>query len=131
VTLDREESLRLLATANIGRIVVESAGCAPIVRPVNYWFDEASQSLMFRSTAGGKLSALKRSNRIAFEVDEFDSASQTGWSVVVIGPLEELSPLPERTRLDHDGPSSWVDGPSACLLRLRPTVVSGRRIVSA
>ena len=126
MTLERDECLRLLATASIGRIVVGTTGGAPMVRPVNYWFDESSQSLTFCSTTKSKLAALTSSDRVAFEIDEIDGASREGWSVVVIGLVEEVSRPTERIKLDSDGPYPWVDGPH--LLRLRPTVISGRLI---
>jgi len=58
VELDRDQCLRLLAEANLGRLAVNAPGWPPVIRPVNYVFDESSQSVVFRSAQGSKFSAL-------------------------------------------------------------------------
>ena len=51
--LGRDECLRLLGAAAVGRVVVlTGVGHTPVIRPVNYVFDEASQSVVFRCTPG-------------------------------------------------------------------------------
>ncbi len=48
--LDRSECLRLLAATDVGTIVVGVTEWEhPAVRPVNYLFDEPSQSVLIRS----------------------------------------------------------------------------------
>jgi nitroimidazol reductase NimA-like FMN-containing flavoprotein (pyridoxamine 5'-phosphate oxidase superfamily) len=42
--LRREECLTLLASHSIGRIAVAGRGAAPVIRPVNYAFDELIDS---------------------------------------------------------------------------------------
>ncbi len=62
IELMRPECLRRLATTGIGRVVVSVTGWDhPVIRPVNYVFDESSQSVMLRTTRGSKLYALLRS----------------------------------------------------------------------
>jgi nitroimidazol reductase NimA-like FMN-containing flavoprotein (pyridoxamine 5'-phosphate oxidase superfamily) len=46
VELDRDECLRLLAATSLGRLAVNVQGWAPVIRPVNYFFDQSSQSLV-------------------------------------------------------------------------------------
>ena len=80
--LARPECLRLLATTSIGRVVVSvPAWDHPMIRPVNYLFDESSQSVLLRSAIGSKLHSLLRSARAAFEIDGIDHAGDVGWSV--------------------------------------------------
>ena len=80
--LARPECLRLLATTSIGRVVVSvPAWDHPMIRPVNYLFDESSQSVLLRSAMGSKLHSLLRSARAAFEIDGIDHAGDVGWSV--------------------------------------------------
>jgi hypothetical protein len=43
--LSREECLRLLASHSFGRLAVNMGEGAPLIRPVNYVFDEPSQSV--------------------------------------------------------------------------------------
>jgi hypothetical protein len=55
--IDRKGCMRMLAAASgrIGRIAVGGPGSAPTVRPVNYAFDDRTESVVFRSALGSKL----------------------------------------------------------------------------
>jgi nitroimidazol reductase NimA-like FMN-containing flavoprotein (pyridoxamine 5'-phosphate oxidase superfamily) len=132
VELGREECLRLLAGGAFGRVAVNSAGWPPLVRPVFYVFDEPSQSVVFRSAVGSKLASLLRSERVAFEVDCVDLDERTGWSVIVVGPVEEIAGRAELERLRRSRRlATWVADASAHYMRIHTTVVSGRRLVRA
>jgi nitroimidazol reductase NimA-like FMN-containing flavoprotein (pyridoxamine 5'-phosphate oxidase superfamily) len=129
VVLDREECLALLARNQIGRLSVNVGGGAPAIRPVNYVFDERSQSIIFRSDHGSKLFGLATSGRAAFEVDGIDPVRQTGWSVIVVGVAQEIRDRFELRRLERAGLEPWASGPKSHWLRIRTQLVSGRRIV--
>jgi nitroimidazol reductase NimA-like FMN-containing flavoprotein (pyridoxamine 5'-phosphate oxidase superfamily) len=124
IELERDECLRLLAGAAVGRIAVNSPGWPPLIRPVMYAFDAPTQSIMFRSAAGSKLTSLLRSERVAFEVDGIDPDGGGGWSVIVVGPVEEVTGAAELARLA--GPRLRQELPHC--MRIRATVVSGRRL---
>src|SRR5437763_1159791 len=65
--LDRAECLRLLAEGTLGRVAIDAPHRPePVIRPVNYVFDEASQSVLIRSGSGSKLFALLCAVRAAF-----------------------------------------------------------------
>ena len=119
VELGREECLQLLAANALGRIATGAAGWPPVIRPVHYVFDERTQSVVFVSAPGSKLTMLLRSNRVAFEIDGWNPIERTGWSVIVVGPVEEVRGRAERERLGDGFPH---------LMRIRATVVTGRRI---
>jgi len=129
VELDRDQCLRLLAEANLGRLAVNAPGWPPVIRPVNYVFDESSQSVVFRSAQGSKFSALVQSGEAAFEIDGIEPVGHTGWSVIVVGVAEEITNAAEVQRLEHLGLRPWAPGDKPHWLRIRTTVVSGRRIV--
>jgi nitroimidazol reductase NimA-like FMN-containing flavoprotein (pyridoxamine 5'-phosphate oxidase superfamily) len=129
VELGREQCLRLLAGGSAGRIAVNEAGWPPLIRPVFYLFDEPSQSIIFRSAEGSKLTSLLRSERVAFEIDGFDAVARAGWSVIVIGPVEEITSAEELERLRDAPPGTWVG--AAHVMRIRATVVTGRRLERA
>jgi nitroimidazol reductase NimA-like FMN-containing flavoprotein (pyridoxamine 5'-phosphate oxidase superfamily) len=129
VELGRDECLRLLAGASFGRVAVNSPGWPPLIRPVIYVFDEPSQSVVFRSAEGSKLTSLLRSERAAFEVDEIDPADRLGWSVIVIGPAEEITSGHELDRLRRLSLQPHAAGELPHCMRIRATVVSGRRLV--
>ena len=126
--LDREECLRLLASMNLGRVAVNVENWAPVIRPVNYAFDPSSQSVVFRSARGSKLTALTLSAQASFEVDDFDPAGPSGWSVIVTGVAAEVTAPTEVDRLEQLGLSSLAPGRDPRWIRIHTTVVSGRRI---
>lgn len=128
--LSREECLRLLGTAVVGRVVVLTPGHTPVIRPVNYVFDERSQSIVFRCAHGTKLISLLAAARAWFEVDEIDPVGRTGWSVIIAGVTEPVTERPEVARLERLALHSWVTGPGAHWMRVRARVVSGRRITA-
>src|SRR2546422_721051 len=78
VEVGREECLRLLAATEMGRLAVGMAGSAPAIRPVNYVFDESSQSVIFRSARGSKFTALLLAGEAAFEIDGVEPGGPTG-----------------------------------------------------
>jgi nitroimidazol reductase NimA-like FMN-containing flavoprotein (pyridoxamine 5'-phosphate oxidase superfamily) len=128
VELTRDDCLRLLGTAAVGRVVVLTAGQTPVIRPVNFVFDERSQSVVFRCSGGTKLIALLAAARAWFEVDEVDPDGRTGWSVIIAGVTEPVTERSEVARLERLALHNWVAGPDAHWVRIRARVVSGRRI---
>lgn len=126
--LSRDECLRLLAAHNFGRLAVSME--TPVIRPVNYVFDERSQSVVFRTAAGSKFHALLVQANAAFEIDGIDAGSRTGWSVIIVGMAEEITNPSEVRRLDRLGPEHWAPGPKSHWMRIRAWTVSGRQIVA-
>lgn len=124
--LEREECLALLAADEVGRLAVVAGGI-PFIFPVNYQLD--GEAIVFRTDAGTKLAHGPR-GPVCFEIDSFDRATRTGWSVVVVGRLEEV--------LAYDGPTMarvrdlavdpWAGGEKSHWMRLVPRRISGRRV---
>ena len=130
VELDHAECLRLLAATSLGRLAVNVEGWPPVIRPVNYVFDESSQSIVFRSARGSKLTAVLLSTEAAFEIDGTDPDADGGWSVIVIGTAEEVTQPTEVARLGRLGLRPLAPGDKPHWIRIRSTVVSGRRIAA-
>jgi uncharacterized protein len=124
--LDRAECLRFLAANRFGRIVVAMPDGTPVIRPVNYLFDEPSQSIVFRTQAGSKLHALLDSRSAAFEIDSIDPSSETGWSVIISGLAEEVTAPGDLNRLIGAGVESWGPATHGHLMRVRAFTVTGR-----
>jgi uncharacterized protein len=130
--LARPECLRLLAEGVVGRIAVNAPHWPqPVIRPVNYVFDEPSQSVLIRSGFGSKLYALIRSVRAAFEIDGTDPVGRVGWSVIIHGVTEEITNPAELRRIEGLGFEPWAPGHKGHWIRIRANTVSGRRIVAA
>lgn len=129
--LPRAECLRLLASHSFGRLAVSMGERAPVLRPVNYLFDESSQSVVFRTAVGSGFHALLRSAEATFEIDGVEDLARAGWSVIMSGVADEVTNPDEISRLDGLDLSSWAPGHKAHWMRIRALMVSGRRIVLA
>jgi uncharacterized protein len=128
--LARDECVELLASTRLGRLAVSPPDwrTPPVIRPVTYVFDRGSQSIIFRSARGSKFTALLLSEQAAFEIDGIEPAAEIGWSVIVQGPIEEITNTAEIHRLERLGLQPWAPGEKPHWIRIRATVVSGRRI---
>jgi nitroimidazol reductase NimA-like FMN-containing flavoprotein (pyridoxamine 5'-phosphate oxidase superfamily) len=129
--LGRDECLRLLSATTVGRVVVvREAEGTPVIRPVNYAFDDASQSVVFRCIPGTKFASLMRASRAWFEIDDIDAGRRAGWSVIIAGVTEVVTQPAEVRRLETIGVDTWIAGDDAEWIRIRARVVSGRRVLS-
>lgn len=124
--LDRDQCLRLLADDEIGRLAVV-CGSTPTIFPVNYRLD--GDAVVFRTDPGTKLDYGPRAP-VCFEIDRFDREQRTGWSVVVLGRLEEVTQYDSRTleRVHALPVDPWASGQKAHWMRLVPSHISGRRV---
>ena len=123
--LPYDECLRLLGTVPVGRIGFRSDG-EIVILPVNYVMD--GQDPVFCTARGSKLSAAEGQDIVAFEADEYDARTQSGWSVLVNGRAFEIDEDAEIHRLNGLGLHPWVaTAVRPFWIRIRPTAVSGRR----
>ena len=90
--LPAEECRRLLRSRDVGRIGVTD-GDQPLIFPVNYAADD--RAIVFRTAPGMKLNAAPMT-RVAFEVDEVDTAGGLAWSVMVQGVAYEITDAIDR-----------------------------------
>ena len=127
--IDRDGCMRMLAAASggVGRIGLSVSPAT--IRPVNYAFDDQTQSVVFRSALGSKLREGLSSGTAAFEIDGTDPVDQTGWSVIIVGEAEEVTDPAEIERLEDFELEPWAPGVKTHWVRIRVTSVSGRRIV--
>jgi nitroimidazol reductase NimA-like FMN-containing flavoprotein (pyridoxamine 5'-phosphate oxidase superfamily) len=85
--ISETECLRLLRRHSLGRIAVVVEG-QPQIFPVNYALQD--RIIVFRTAPGTKLSYAPLS-RVAFEIDEYNSESGVGWSVMVQGVAQDAT----------------------------------------
>ncbi len=129
--LTEAESLHLIGQAEIGRIGF-SGRYGPVVLPVNYKVVDGS--VVFRTAVGSPLGEDLRTGiadaeyKVAFEIDEIDSGSRTGWSVMIQGAAHHVDDEQERAALRAVGIVPWAGGEREHFVRINPTVISGRRI---
>lgn len=120
--LTDEECWELVADERFGRLAYRLVDEVHLV-PVNHVVDDGV--LLFRTAAGGKLLAAALHSEVAFEVDRIED--RVARSVVVRGRLHRV-PEDEAHRADELGLWSWVPTLKYDVVRLEPTVVSGRRL---
>ena len=120
-----EVCLRLLASVSVGRVGFFADG-EMVVLPVNHVID--GQDPVFRTAQGSKLSAAEGQELVAFEADEYDAQTRSGWSVLVTGRAEVVYEDAEIDRLSRLGLHPWAAAVERPFwIRIRPTSVSGRQ----
>ena len=115
----------LLASQSFGRVGVTVDGL-PVIMPVNYAFDDGT--VVFRSGPGTKLRAVSSGAVIAFEIDSWDPAQGTGWSVLAVGPRRGDRRRIEIESFNGGAPQPAAEGDRTHYVRLRPEMMTGRRI---
>jgi nitroimidazol reductase NimA-like FMN-containing flavoprotein (pyridoxamine 5'-phosphate oxidase superfamily) len=123
------ECLRLLATHRFGRLGVVVEG-VPLVFPMHYVLDDSH--IVLRTNSGSKYACAPMTH-VSFEIDEVDAGNQSGWSVLVQGPAEDVStsidPRSEHHRsLEFE---NWAHPPADRWLAIVPRQITGRRVTTA
>lgn len=112
-----------IAPGGVGRI----AWCAhgrPQICPVNYAVVDGD--IVFRTAPYTNLGMQVAGQPVAFEVDEVDHDTQSGWSVVVQADAMVVQDPDEIMWLRRSGPQPWADGQRPLVVRLRPQRMTGR-----
>ena len=78
----------LLRSHDLGRIALVDRQGAPLIFPINYFFDEGV--VVFRTGSGAKLD-LAPGARVAFEIDSWNPEAGIGWSVLLKGIAHDIS----------------------------------------
>ena len=126
--LSADECRRLLGTRRFGRIGLIGEPF-PVILPVNYALDG---DVVVIRTGSRQIVAAGDYTRVAFEVDDVDERTHTGWSVLVQAVAEEVTgarrdDLIARLRAFDEKP--WAPGDRGHWIRLTPKWITGRRIV--
>lgn len=122
--LDPHECRQLLGRIEVGRVAFLDAG-EPAVLPVNYAY--ADGHIVFRTGTGAKLHAALHDAPVAFEIDGWDSARRTGWSVLVRGTAEHVADADTLEALAALDLYPWAaTTPRDNWVRIRPSEMTGR-----
>ncbi len=126
--LPPDEAGDLLRTHHIGRVAWHGVN-GLLVLPVAYaWHDGV---IAFRTAPGGALARLTEATEIAFEVDDFDLETGTGWAVLVRGVARGVSDAEERAAWQTRLPEPWAPGPRDLVIQVDPVITTGRVVVRA
>jgi nitroimidazol reductase NimA-like FMN-containing flavoprotein (pyridoxamine 5'-phosphate oxidase superfamily) len=88
--LTEDQARSLLARGEVGRVGI-TLGAMPAIFPVNYRLIDGS--IVFRTAPGSKMSAAAEGAVVAFEVDDYQLADRSGWSVLAVGRAEVVHDL--------------------------------------
>lgn len=109
--------------------MVVSVDALPAALPVNYRL--IGDAIVFRTAAGTKLTAAVNGTVVGFEVDEIDRATQSGWSVLVVGRSRVVTASEEIAELGRAEIRSWMGGELPHYVTITMDRVSGRRLDNA
>ena len=129
-TLSHDEAMRLLASVDYGRVVF-TLNALPAVRPVNHLMDEGRIIIRTRLTRAISTVVASADSGVvvAYEADDFDSQSQSGWSVVATGWVHRVNDpgqVSRYERLLHP----WVNHADT-VLAIEPHIVTGFHIIAS
>lgn len=117
--------MTLLGSHHVGRLAFVGDDGFPVVIPVNYVVDGADIVLR---TDRGAIYEQAPLHRVAFEVDAFDEAERTGWSLLARGSARRIEDHPAEPD-DHEMPQTWAPGDKPHVIGIRIERISGRQIV--
>jgi nitroimidazol reductase NimA-like FMN-containing flavoprotein (pyridoxamine 5'-phosphate oxidase superfamily) len=123
--LDRDACLELVAGVRLGRVAV-STEALPVVLPVNFALD--GDRVVFSSAPGTKLYVAATGAQMAFEADDVDAETRSGWSVCITGPGTVVADPAETARLRELDLDTWGAEGEESYVVIEPQVVTGRRL---
>jgi pyridoxamine 5'-phosphate oxidase-like protein len=129
--LNEAECMRLITSGGVGRIAF-SGRYGPTVFPVNYRLYQ--DTIVFRTAQDSSTDEDLRTGianaeyKVAFEIDDFDSATREGWSVLVQGSAHHVDSEAERASVSQAGVDPWPGGDRELFVRIIPSRITGRRI---
>jgi uncharacterized protein len=124
--LSPHDCLALAQTVPIGRIVFTDQAL-PAVQPVNFLLEDGC--VIIRTGEGTKLAAALPHTVVAFEIDDYDVRTQSGWSVTIVGRAESVIDAAESARFARLPLRTWAPGARDHFVRIQPEYISGRRIL--
>ncbi|MCE0444509.1 pyridoxamine 5'-phosphate oxidase family protein [Streptomyces tricolor] len=112
----------------VGRVVYTPAGALPCCRSTSAstrtsrWCCGPRRARAARAVDGAV---------VAFEADEYDTVTHSGWSVVVTGRAAVVTDPAEQERLSRCGPESWMPVGDGVFVRIESDMVTGRRLTGS
>jgi uncharacterized protein len=124
--LSHTQCLELLRSKGVGRLAYCGVDGLEVL-PLNYVVHDGA--VVFRTSPYTALGRQGPVDDAAFEVDEIDDYTESGWSVLLKGGLQPLDSddLPDSV----DRPLPWPAGERFLYLRLIPRTVTGRQLFPA
>ncbi|MDO5500408.1 MAG: pyridoxamine 5'-phosphate oxidase family protein [Propionibacteriaceae bacterium] len=125
-SLGDDEMADLLRTHQVGRIAWESHS-GPAILPVAYAWCEGL--IAFRTADWGLLAELATPTDVAFQIDEFEVDTASGWAVMLRAVTKAVTKPEEVVCWQRLLPVPWAPGSRELIIRLTPRSASGRVVV--
>ena len=126
--LSREESLRLLSDVAMGRVVF-TMHALPAIQPVNHVIDDGDIIIRTHLGAAITMAVDGQDAVVAYEADAIDPDDHLGWSVIIVGMARLIHDEGDITRYRRLL-RPWMAGTTDHLIRIRPELVTGFRLVT-
>jgi nitroimidazol reductase NimA-like FMN-containing flavoprotein (pyridoxamine 5'-phosphate oxidase superfamily) len=123
--LDRTESLRLLAGVPVGRLIF-TVNALPVVRPVNFALVDGL--IVLRTAADTTVARKVNETIVAFEADQLDPATSSGWSVTVTGRAALVTDPAAIARYQAVPLVPWAPGVRDQFVTITTELVEGLRV---
>jgi|tagenome__1003787_1003787.scaffolds.fasta_scaffold20987501_4 nitroimidazol reductase NimA-like FMN-containing flavoprotein (pyridoxamine 5'-phosphate oxidase superfamily) len=124
-----DECLRLLETKRIGRIGLTTE-VGPQIFPVNYVVSD-DQRIIFRTLPYGVIANNAHDSDVAFEVDDLDDRTQSGWSVLAVGRCSrKADPSEVHVVRQREDPRPWAEGQRILYFTIDWSDLTGRQVGS-
>ena len=124
--LSSRECWERLRAQPYGRLAVIGVD-GPVIYPINAVVDHAT--VVFRTTEGSKIDAIRADPRVAFEVDGWNPEAGTAWSVGVTGVAHEIVEVIDGAGVAELEVTPWQAGPKPIFVRITPDAVTGQEFV--
>lgn len=122
--MSESECRARLRSVPVGRLAYLENGL-PVVRPVNFSLVANSVVIWTVPTANGTPAA---DQMVAFEADEIEPSSHTGWTVPATGRAEAVTNIDDLVASADVTRRPWVSAPDDRALRLRLTTLAGHHL---
>lgn len=124
----RAESMRLLSTVSLGRLVFTHLAL-PAIRPVNHAV--CGDQIIIRAYLGTAINAAvgDRGTVVAYEADLIDPDTHLGWSVIIVGLATRLTDPAEADRY-RELLQPWVVDGRDEIITIQADMVDGFRLVA-
>lgn len=126
--LGRAESMRLLAGAQVGRVIF-TVNALPAVRVMNFALVDGM--IVLRTAADTTVARKVHDVIVAFEVDHLDPATSSGWSVVITGRATRVADPELIARYRKVPLVPWAPGERDQFVTITTEMVEGRRVSPA
>ena len=123
--LNRAESLPLLASAQVGRLIF-TVGALLAVRVMN--FALVDQLIVLRTAANTTVARSVNGAIVAFEVDDLDVATSSSWSVTVTGRAMLIADPEQIHRYQMTPLVPWASGVRDQFVTITTEKAEGQRV---